>query len=655
MGVKVSVVIPVVGSDAGDDHFDACVRSLLEQTLPTDEYEVIFADDGTDRRARLDAVAAARANVRVLHLERSGTPMRGRNVGLSVARGDYVYLLDQTDRLTPEALERMHHMAAETGADVLIGRLVQADRAPTQAFAGNREQAHLTRDRLLSLLTPHKLIRREFAETQWLTFPDLPGELSEHAFTLRAYLSAERIAVLADTVCCHLGPERRPAADPEAYADGVRSILDIIDDFVPPGERRDRLYAHWFRTCVLRRLGGRRLLSATAQEREALFAEFHDLIVERFPPRLDTLLPVHARARAVLARGRMLDRLVGLAEGAKGTALWAELGEVRWEGDELTIELTAEVVRGDGSPMYFRPSGGRTLWLPPDMSGGPLLPPHLADITEAVRAAELSIYLRHSETGETYVLPGTCEMRRTREQDLLRLRGHTRVRLDVRTAALGAPLPPGLWEVHAGMHTGAHRVHARVRATGSPFDCVGALSERRLIVPCPSERGDLCVCVEPRSFADSIALVSAGARIARRDGHVFVVLPVPYVPPSGGPPMELLFGSADVRARQVSAPALVEPGMPGRLAGQLVAKIPVRRLPVSGCLGPGTWTPYLRIDDKDVELRFLMDVRRTGRLRLVPAATTPLASPLARMATRFPGARRAALLARAIRARYAVN
>ncbi|HEY9523813.1 MAG TPA: glycosyltransferase family A protein, partial [Thermopolyspora sp.] len=121
MGVKVSVVVPVIDSGGGDDLFDACVRSLLDQTLPSDEYEVIFADDGTTRRSRLDAVAAARANVRVLHLESSGSPARGRNVGLSVARGDYVYLIGQTDRLTRDALDRMHRMAVETGADVLIG------------------------------------------------------------------------------------------------------------------------------------------------------------------------------------------------------------------------------------------------------------------------------------------------------------------------------------------------------------------------------------------------------------------------------------------------------------------------------------------------------------------------------------------------------
>jgi hypothetical protein len=656
MGVKVSVVVPVFNPGGMDDLFDACVRSLLEQSLPSDEYEVIFADDGsTDgTRIRLDAVAAARPNVRVLHLDHVGSPMRGRNVGLSVARGEYVYLLGQTDRLERDALERMHRMAVETEADVLIGRIVHADRPPLALFAKNRERADVMRDRLLGLLTPHKLFRRTFIEAQWLTFPDLPAELSEHAFVARAYLTAKVIAVLSDVVCCHLGPAPEPRIDPAQYADGLRSILDMIDDFTQAGEQRDKLYSHWFRTCVLRRLGGRRFLAAAPEEREALFAEFHDLIMERFPPRLDPQLQVHSRARAVLARARMLDRLVALADGSRGTRLTAELRGVRWEEGELMLDLSAEIVRGDGSPMYFRAAGSRILWMPPGSVGGPILPPHLADVTEAARAAALSVYIRHSENGEVYFLPAATDIRRSKDDDLIRMRAEAEARLDVGGAALGRPLAAGLWEVHVRMNSGGHQARARVTGPGSPLTCVGDLADRRLVVPCRSERNELGVCVEPRSFADSIALVSAGARIARREGHVFVVLPVPYVPPSGGPPMELVFGSPDARIRAVSAPALVEPGVPGRLAGQLVAKIPVRRLRVAGSLGPGRWTPSLRVEDKEVELRFEIDVRRTGRLHVIPAGEPRTRrSALTRIAARMPGARRTLRLARALRRRYA--
>lgn len=659
MGVKVSVVVPVSDPGDGDDAFDACVRSLLEQTLPSDAYEVIFADDGTSEatRARLDSVAVAHPNVRVLHLDRHGSPPRGRNAGLSVARGDYVYLLGQRDRLEPDALERMHRMAVDTDADVLIGRLVYQDRPPLPAFARNRDRADLVDDHLLALLTPHKLFRRTFVESQWLSFPDLTAELSEHAFVVRAYLAAKVIAVLAEHLCCHVGPAPEPAIDPAAYAHGLRVILDTIDDFTEPGERRDRLYAHWLRVCVLRRLGGRRLLAAAPDEREALFTELRELVRERFPLRLDAYLPVPMRARAVLTRTRGLADLVALAEGTRGTRLRAELRGLRWEGGELALDFAGEIVRGDGTPVRYRRMGRRILWTPPPTVHGPVLSPRLAEVPADRAGGGLRVHIRHTETGAVYPLPVTGQTVQVREGDMVRVRAVATARLDIGTAALGRPLPPGLWEVHLRMNTGAHQAHARVRGPQSPLNCVGGLADnaRRLVVPCWSQRGELGVCVEPRSFADSIALVSGGASLARRDGHVFVVLPVPYVPPSGGPPMEFVLVGNDARARKVSAPALVEPGLPGRLAGQLVAKLPVRRLPAVDCLSPGRWTPYLRVDDRDVELGFGLDVRWSGRPRLIlpDRQGTASRSRLRRCAARIPGARRAVRLGRALRERYA--
>ncbi len=659
MGVKVSVVVPVFNPGDGDDAFDACVRALLEQTLPSDEYEVIFADDGsTDgTRARLDAVAAARPNVRVLHLDHRGAPARGRNAGLSVARGEYVYLLGQRDRLERDALDHMHRMAVETDADVLIGRLVYEDRPPLAVFDRNRERGDLLRDHLLSLLTCHKLIRRRFAESQWLSFPDLEGELSEHAFVVRAYLSAKVVAVLSDRVCCHVGRTPERPVDPAAYADGLRVVLDTIDDFTEPGERRDRLYAHWLRVCVLRRLGGRRLLATAAEDRGPLFAELRELVRERFPARLDEHLPVRMRARAALVRTRGLADLLTLAEGGRGTRLRAELRGLRWDGDELLLDFSGEIVRGDGSPVYYRRLGGRVLWTPPDGVTDPVLTPRLAEVSADAAGTGLSVYIRHAETGAVYVLPVTGEVTQTREGERVRMQATGTARLDIGTAALGRPLRAGLWEVHLRMNTGAHLVRARARGPRSPLNCVGGLADdaRRLVVPYWSERGELGLCVEPRSFADSIALVSAGANIARRDGHVFVALPVPYVPPSGGPAMELVLAGTDARARKVSAPALVEPGVPGRLAGQLVAKLPVRRLPAPGSLSPGAWAPYLRVDDREVELRFGLQMRWTGRLRLVlpgePDDTS--SSRLWRLAARVPGARLAVRLGRILRERYA--
>src|SRR3954452_25095038 len=95
---KVSVIVPVF--DPGSD-IDDLIASLLRQTLPASELELIFVDDGStdDTPARLDALAAEHAHVHVQHIPNSGWPGKPRNVGLDMAKGEYVFFADNDEYL----------------------------------------------------------------------------------------------------------------------------------------------------------------------------------------------------------------------------------------------------------------------------------------------------------------------------------------------------------------------------------------------------------------------------------------------------------------------------------------------------------------------------------------------------------------------------
>ncbi|MBO3752269.1 glycosyltransferase [Streptosporangiaceae bacterium NEAU-GS5] len=633
MGVKVSVVVPVLNPRPMDDAFDACVRSLLEQSMPPESYEVIFADDGSvdGTRERLDAVSAVRPNIRVLHLDHSGTPTRGRNVGLAVARGAYVYLMNQGDRLERTALEHMLDMALATDADVLVGRLVEDGGPPLTVFAQDRPRADVLRDRLLTLPTAHKLYRREFVQAARLRFGE--GALAEQVFVTKAYLAAKVVAVQAGRVACHVMPLPEEEPGGAALAEGLRELFDAVEAHTEPGEQRDRIQAHWFRALGLRRVGGRRFESATPEQRAALVDRLRVFAAERFPRENDLYLPVHLRARAALLRAGRLEDLLDLAGATRGIRLQSALTDVRWDGTILTMDLSAQIVRGDGGPLWFRFEGGRLMWDPP-VDLGPVLRRPEADITSAVDKVKMEVYVRHTDTGVTYFLPVSSEIKRSLDGRRMRLWAAGQARLDIGSAALGMPLPPGMWEVHVRMR-GVHPGRCRVGRATAPGSVAGVLADipRRLVVPYFTGKGELSVCVEPRSFPESIALVSAATTVVRRDGHLLVAVPVPYVPPSGGPAVELVLRQAGGRRRTVVVPALVEPGVPGRMAGQLVAKVPIRRLSGEGRLSPGVWRPRLRMAEREVDLRFTLWVGRGGRAEIVsgPQPAPRTSSPLRRL------------------------
>ncbi|MEU4233400.1 glycosyltransferase family 2 protein [Nonomuraea sp. NPDC026600] len=662
MGVKVSVIVSVhnPGSRA-----DSCIRSVLEQSMPADDYEVIFVDDGSmDGIAeRLDTVAAVRRNVRVLHLPHTGSPMRGRNVGMAAAKGDYIYLMEQGDRLERDALLSMYERAVETDADVLVGRLVRDTGPPVTAFVRNRGRADLLRDRLLCLLTPHKLYRRAFLEEHELGFPVPGGQVAEQAFSVRAYLQAKVVAVLADQICCHIGERDEPEEDPRAAVAELRSLLAAIDAYVGDGRQRDRMYGHWFRSTVLKPLLTSRF-AASSVDRGMHFRLIRQLVLDSFPERLDKYLPVQLRVVAAFVRAGRLDQLVVLANSSRRAGLRADLSEVRWDAQVLVLGLSVEVLGGDGGPARFRTSGERLLWQPPRSVDAKLLPDTVTDVTGAVERARIEVYVRHSETGVIHYLPVAYRVERVpdgRRHVRIQIVGEARV--DVTAAALGEPLKAGQWEVHVRMFGGAHQARSRVRRPDGPLNCLGVLAQQprmRLVVPCWTDAGELGLAIEPRSFSESIALVSPGVTIRRQEGHLYVVLPVPYVPPSGGPALELVLRTTSRRPREVSAPALVEPGVPGKIAGQLVAKVPVKRMmPGKDSLGPGAWLSSLRTADDETGLRFGLEVRR-GRIEVRPSAAmdperrSPMGGDtlLYRLGRRLPGARHMVRLARAGKHRY---
>ena len=116
--VRVSVVVPVYNPGT---HIDALIESLAAQSMPQQQFEVVFSDDGStdETPGRLDQLAEERANVTVLHEPNSGWPGRPRNLGTDAAHGKYVFFVDQDDWLGEEALQRMCDYADENSSDVV--------------------------------------------------------------------------------------------------------------------------------------------------------------------------------------------------------------------------------------------------------------------------------------------------------------------------------------------------------------------------------------------------------------------------------------------------------------------------------------------------------------------------------------------------------
>ena len=117
---KVSIIVPIYGVE---QHIEKSVRSLFEQTFKDIEY--IFVNDCTKDRSIeiLEKVIVDYPNrkddIIILHNEKNKKLAATREVGLRVAKGEYVLNCDSDDWVELNMVELMYNKAKDCNADIV--------------------------------------------------------------------------------------------------------------------------------------------------------------------------------------------------------------------------------------------------------------------------------------------------------------------------------------------------------------------------------------------------------------------------------------------------------------------------------------------------------------------------------------------------------
>ncbi|MEO5705367.1 MAG: glycosyltransferase [Candidatus Limnocylindrales bacterium] len=503
MSIKVSVVVPVYNPGPA---IEPCIASLVGQSLPIDQVELIFVDDGsTDGTpARLHEVAATHANVRVIRIPASGAPGRPRNVGLAEAQGEYVHFVDADDVLAPRALEWLTAMADQHGSDVVIGKYASATLDRSQAlFTHNRPRCTLTdtSELMTASWAPAKLFRTAVLREHGIVFPEGWRWLEDQLFVLRAYLAARTISVFADEPCYffirrddggHLSSED---LDPESHVAHLREVFDVIEVETSPGALRDILLRRFYRANVLSRLD-RRYLEASPELRGRMFAAFHGFVVDRLDASVDESFAGAQRVRAKLLRGGDAERLLAFTQRIEALELDAVITRLAWRLGRLALDVRGELRSGSGEPLTFVSQDGKT-WLDPALTG------QVGGLVEAeVDAIWARVSLIEPASAVEWMVPAPFAFlladdgahpqggRRTRPSLV------ASVEIDPgRVGPAGSPMTPGRWSV-------VYRWRGLGLARGAPLrpvdDAVGH--------PLPALLGDPARLMVPRLGADGLSI-----------------------------------------------------------------------------------------------------------------------------------------------------
>lgn len=101
---KMSVIIPVYNCEP---YIKKCVKSLLKQTMPLNDFQIVFINDGSsDASGEICKKYAEKYSENIVYFEKeNGGVSTARNKGLELAQGKYILFLDSDDSLSNNTLQ----------------------------------------------------------------------------------------------------------------------------------------------------------------------------------------------------------------------------------------------------------------------------------------------------------------------------------------------------------------------------------------------------------------------------------------------------------------------------------------------------------------------------------------------------------------------
>ena len=117
--MKLSIIVPVYNM-AADQKLEYCLNSLVHQTI--EDYEIIAVDDcSTDNSFMIlqDYEKQFPDKFHAVHCEVNKHQGGAKNIGLKLAKGEWIGFIDSDDWIRADMYERLIKRAEETGADLV--------------------------------------------------------------------------------------------------------------------------------------------------------------------------------------------------------------------------------------------------------------------------------------------------------------------------------------------------------------------------------------------------------------------------------------------------------------------------------------------------------------------------------------------------------
>lgn len=204
---RLSIIVPIYNVEL---YLRDCLLSILSQDIDVTDYEIILINDGsTDNSIDgvRDLILKYPDSIVLMDKENEGLSV-ARNVGLAVAKGNYVLFVDSDDCIVSGTLSCLLNAAEENDVDMLRADYIKLNDSevnsylssfslsekpvPSKVLSGHEALTmHNTRECYvwMNMFKRSFLIENKIQFIPKVAFEDIP-------FTLETYLKAERFCSL---------------------------------------------------------------------------------------------------------------------------------------------------------------------------------------------------------------------------------------------------------------------------------------------------------------------------------------------------------------------------------------------------------------------------------------------------------------------------
>lgn len=203
---KISVIIPIFNVE---EYLEDTLNCLLNQTI-IEDMEILMIDDGSTDNSRyiIEKYALDYDNFHAFHQENQG-PSKSRNLGISLAKGEYIQFLDSDDYISPNGYESLYELAKRNDSDIassLMVRLKRYNVKDSYFFIKGYENIDKTLDSvnlndypelIWDTFSTNKLFKKEFILKNDLKF-NHTGYYEDVPFGLESLMLTDKISILKD-------------------------------------------------------------------------------------------------------------------------------------------------------------------------------------------------------------------------------------------------------------------------------------------------------------------------------------------------------------------------------------------------------------------------------------------------------------------------